>query len=136
LTAPYAHIVRTAANAYNFSDLLEGKKKEPAEKPLRFSLNNIIIANGSVDFIDQAIPVEKRHTVRRIGVGIPFISNIPYLADRYVIPPEARRRSRTPIAMSEPTNTTPETMASLRSTPGENNPSSAVIRSVISGTLT
>ncbi|HEY6871181.1 MAG TPA: DUF748 domain-containing protein [Geobacteraceae bacterium] len=85
LTAPYVHIVRTAANAYNFSDLLEGKKEEN-KKPLHFSLNNITIANGSVDFIDRAIPAEKRHTLRRIEVGIPFISNIPYLADRYVLP--------------------------------------------------
>ena len=85
LTAPYVHVIRTAANAYNFSDLMEGKKEEKA-KPLHFSLNNITIANGSVDFIDRAIPAEKRHTLRRIEVGIPFVSNIPYLADRYVLP--------------------------------------------------
>ncbi len=85
LTAPYAHVIRTAANSYNFSDLLEGKKEEK-EKPLRFSLNNITITNGSVDFVDRALPAEKRHTLRRIEVGIPFISNIPYLADRYVRP--------------------------------------------------
>jgi hypothetical protein len=84
LTAPYVHVVRTAANTYNFSDLLEGKKKE--EKPLHFSVNNITVENGSVDFVDRAIPVEKRHTLRRIEVGIPFISNIPYLAERYVLP--------------------------------------------------
>lgn len=85
LSAPYVHIVRTAANTYNFSDLLERKKKEP-EKPLNFSLNNITIANGSVDFVDRALPEEKRHRIRQIEVGIPFISNIPYLADRYVLP--------------------------------------------------
>jgi hypothetical protein len=86
LMAPYLHVVRTAANTYNFSDLLEGKKKGEAEKPLRFSINNITVENGSVDFVDRAIPVEKRHTLRQIEVGIPFISNIPYLAGRYVLP--------------------------------------------------
>ena len=85
LTSPYVNIVRTAANSYNFSDLLEGKKEEK-EKPLKFSLNNITIKNGSVDFIDRALPEEMRHTLRRIEMAIPFISNIPYLADRYVLP--------------------------------------------------
>lgn len=88
LTSPYVHLVRTAANAYNFSDLLEGKEKKKggAAKTPRFSVNNITIENGSVDFIDRALSEEKRHTLRRIEVGIPFISNIPYLADRYVLP--------------------------------------------------
>ena len=87
LTAPYVHVVRTDANSYNFSDLMEGKeKKKGEEKQVRFSLNNITVENGSVDFIDRALPEEKRHTVRGIQVGIPFVSNISYLADRYVLP--------------------------------------------------
>ncbi|HTP64205.1 MAG TPA: DUF748 domain-containing protein, partial [Geobacteraceae bacterium] len=89
ISSPYFHIVRTAANTYNFSDLMEGKK-EPKEKSNgklpRFSVNNITIDNGSIDFIDQALPAEKRHELRRIEIGIPFISNIKYLADRYVQP--------------------------------------------------
>lgn len=85
VVAPYVNIVRTAANSYNFSDLLkpEGKKQG---KTFHFSLNNITIENGSVDFVDHALAAEKRHTLRRIEVGIPFISDIPYLADRYVQP--------------------------------------------------
>lgn len=88
ISSPYIHIVRTAANTYNFSDLLEGKKepKEKSGKTPRFSVNNITIDNGSIDFIDQALPAEKRHTLRRIELGVPFISNISYLADRYVQP--------------------------------------------------
>jgi len=84
VAAPYVRIVRTAANTYNFSDLLAGKKE--SEKPLRFSLNNITITHGSVDFLDRGLSREKDHAVRQIEVGIPFISNIPYLADRYVLP--------------------------------------------------
>jgi len=88
IASPYFHIVRTASNTYNFSDLLEGKKeqKEKSNKTPRFSVNNITILNGSIDFVDQALPAEKRHTLRRIELGIPFISNISYLADRYVQP--------------------------------------------------
>jgi uncharacterized protein involved in outer membrane biogenesis len=83
IASPYARIVRTAANTYNFSDLMKGKK---SDKPLRFSINNITIDNGSIDFIDRALPAEKSHTLRRISVGIPFISSIKYYADRYVQP--------------------------------------------------
>lgn len=85
LTAPYLHIVRTTANTYNFSDLLAEKAKKPG-KPFRFSLNNITVADGAVDFDDRALPQEKRHTVRGIEVGIPFLGNTPYLAERYVLP--------------------------------------------------
>jgi hypothetical protein len=88
ISSPYVHIVRTAANTYNFSDLLESKKgeKEKKGKTPRFSVNNITIDNGSIDFIDQALPAEKKHTLRRIEIGVPFVSNISYLADRYVQP--------------------------------------------------
>jgi Domain of Unknown Function (DUF748) len=88
LTAPYVRIVRTAANTFNFSDLLESKKpKKPKdEKPARFSLNNIVITNGSVDFLDRGLPVEKTHAVRQIEIAVPFISSISFLADINVVP--------------------------------------------------
>jgi hypothetical protein len=87
ISSPYVHIVRNASNSYNFSDLMEGKKeKEKSSKPQRFSINNVTIDNGSVDFIDRALPQGKTHTLRRIEVGVPFISNIKYFADRYVQP--------------------------------------------------
>lgn len=89
VSSPYLHLVRTGANTYNFSDLLEKKqptaKKEP-EKPFAFSLNNISVVNGSIDFIDQGLPVEKRHQIRRLELAVPFISTIPYYADRYIDP--------------------------------------------------
>jgi uncharacterized protein involved in outer membrane biogenesis len=88
LTAPYVHIVRTAANTFNFSDLLAGKKseKQKNEKPFRFSLNNIVVANGSIDFIDRGLAREKTHTVRQLSIAVPFISSISFLADIYVQP--------------------------------------------------
>ncbi|TWJ33103.1 DUF748 domain-containing protein [Geobacter argillaceus] len=89
LAAPRVRIVRTGPNRFNFSDLLEKKpeekKKEPGE-PARFSLNNIVLSNGSIDFRDDALSTPKLHTVRQLLIQIPFVSNIPYLADRYVAP--------------------------------------------------
>jgi len=86
---PYFHIVRTAANTYNFSDIMERTQKPadtaaPPSKPLRFSLNNIQITDGSIDFIDE--PMGKEHTVRALSVAIPFISNLPSYVDTFVKP--------------------------------------------------
>lgn len=87
ITSPYLRIVRTGANTYNFSDLLGGKKKKGAEEGLpRFSLNNIAITNGSIDFIDRGLSVEKLHALRKVELAVPFVTTIPYLADRYITP--------------------------------------------------
>jgi uncharacterized protein involved in outer membrane biogenesis len=86
ITAPYIHLVRTGPNSFNFSDLLEKKPERPSAEPARFSLNNIIISNGRLEFDDRAVSVPTRHTVAKLLLQVPFISNIPYLADRYVAP--------------------------------------------------
>jgi uncharacterized protein involved in outer membrane biogenesis len=90
LTQPYIKVTRNQDESYNFSDLLEKKESKPPEKekskskPLRFSLNNIRIENGSIDFWDG--PVQMKHTVRELNIGVPFISNIPSYINRFVQP--------------------------------------------------
>jgi hypothetical protein len=81
ITSPHLRIVRVGTNSYNFSDLLKWLPLHP-----RLSLNNLTIKNGSVDFIDQGLPVEKRHELRKVELAVPFITTIPYLADRYITP--------------------------------------------------
>lgn len=85
VAAPRLTIVRTAPNRYNFSDLVP-EKKSTEETSFLFSINNIEIGNGSVDFLDRAVQKPTSHTVRRLEVAVPFFSNIPYLADIYVAP--------------------------------------------------
>jgi len=88
ITKPYVKIIRNKDLSYNFSDLLETKKPVPPEKakskPLRFSLNNIRIINGSVDFVDM--PEETTHTVRELMIGVPFLSDISSSVERFVQP--------------------------------------------------
>jgi hypothetical protein len=87
LHAPYVHVVRTGPNSFNFTDIIERqppKKKDAG--PARFSLNNIVLDAGRVDFEDLAPRTPTRHTVTGLDVQIPFISNISYFADRYVDP--------------------------------------------------
>jgi hypothetical protein len=91
LVGPYLNIRRNPDLRYNFSDLLAGEqapaaptKKKPSSPALRFSVNNIQILNGSVDFLDGLKGV--RNTIRNLNVTVPFVSNIPYYTDTYVQP--------------------------------------------------
>jgi len=86
LTKPFIRVVRHQDESYNFSDLLEGQTAQqgPPAKPLRFSVNNIRIVDGGADFQDD--PAQKKHTVRELNVGVPFISNIPSYIQTFVQP--------------------------------------------------
>ncbi len=86
LTRPYVNVSRHEDGSYNFSDLIpkEEAKPEAESKPLNFSLNNIQIINGSIDFWDG--PKKTRHTVREMHFAIPFISNIEHFVNDYVEP--------------------------------------------------
>lgn len=82
--SPSLHLVRTAPNTYNFSDLI--RKKPEKEEGLHFSINNIEIGNGAIDFLDQAAARPTTHKVRGMNLSVPFISNIPYLSEIHVAP--------------------------------------------------
>ncbi|MGD0276045.1 MAG: DUF748 domain-containing protein [Syntrophales bacterium] len=87
LVQSYFRIVRNKDLTYNFSDILKANKPEEGNKegaPLQFSVNNIRIINGKVDFLDG--PKETQHTARDINIGIPFISNMAYSIDTFVNP--------------------------------------------------
>ena len=103
LKQPYLKINRTDETTYNFSDLLEKKEPKPTEKPgektkpLRFSLNNIRIENGSIDFWDG--PKQTRHTVKELNIGIPFLSNIPARIETFVQPAFSAKINETPYVL-------------------------------------
>ena len=90
LKNPYIGISRKPDGSYNFSDLLphdEAKaetKTQKEEKPFLFSLNNIQIVNGGIDFQDE--PNKTSHTVREMNISVPFVSNIEYYLANYVEP--------------------------------------------------
>ncbi|HJV64267.1 MAG TPA: DUF748 domain-containing protein [Geomonas sp.] len=85
--SPYLHVVRDAPNHYNFTDLLTKKEPEKKKQGLPyFSLNNIVVHKGAIDFQDKALKSERYHRVRNMEIALPFVSDIPYLADRYVTP--------------------------------------------------
>ena len=92
---PYVHIVRNEDGSYNFSDLLESKPKKEEKAP-RFSLNNIQILNGSIDFFDGL--KHTTHKLRDMDFKIPFISSLPYYTDIYVQPSFYAKVNGTPVS--------------------------------------
>lgn len=86
LDQPYIGITRKTDGTYNFSDLIpkeETQKEEPAQ-PFLFSVNNIQIAGGNIDFRDR--PNKTDHTVRELNISVPFVSNIDYYMKNFVEP--------------------------------------------------
>ena len=86
LDKPYVGATRNADGSYNFSDLIPKAKieNEEQDKPLLFSLNNIQIMNGTIDFRDT--PHNTDHTIQDLNVSLPFVSNIAYYMNNYVEP--------------------------------------------------
>ncbi len=87
LRKPSINIVRNEDGTYNFSDLLPKKAIKGAthaKGALKFSINNIQISGGRVDFDDRLKNI--KHRVTDIDAAIPFISNLPREADIFVKP--------------------------------------------------
>jgi uncharacterized protein involved in outer membrane biogenesis len=91
---PYFHIIRNKDNNYNFSDLINDNNSS-SKKPLRFSLNNIQFINGHIDILDN--PQQKKHKIDNINISVPFISNVPYYIDTYVLPVVSANFNETPV---------------------------------------
>ena len=117
LVKPYARIVRTDANTYNFSDLLAGEGKKPEaepSKPLLFSVANIQITGGSIEFDDH--PKKARHKITSLDLALPLISNFKHNVDVFVQPSFAATINGKPFKMtgqSKPFADTLETSAEI-----------------------
>lgn len=87
---PQINIARLDANRFDFSDILDRlAKKDQAKEDKQgtqrlFSLNNIQLIGGSIQFDDR--PLHTRHRIQDIQIDIPFLSNLPYQLDDYVKP--------------------------------------------------
>ncbi|MFZ2950886.1 MAG: DUF748 domain-containing protein [Desulfuromonadaceae bacterium] len=86
---PTLTLARTGPNRFSFNDILDRQKNVPKKEKkgeFLFSINNITVKNGSLDFDDRVVDGGRKHTVRKLEIAIPFISNIPYLAEKYTDP--------------------------------------------------
>lgn len=86
LTRPRLSFSRISDGRYDVSDLIDAllaKLAEPGEAA-RFSLNNIQLLDGKIDFDDQ--PEGKVHHVTDINLKLPFLSSLPHYAQINVEP--------------------------------------------------
>lgn len=89
LKKPYVRVALRKDGFYNFSDILTSQTSSAAKDsgkktPFRFSLSNIQLMDGSIDFLDE--PKDGTHTVRQMTVNVPFLSNVSHHADVFVQP--------------------------------------------------
>jgi len=89
LAKPYMKVIRNEDGSYNFSDLIEKTTEDtspPAKKskPIQFSINNISISDGAIDFLDA--PKEVFHEVTDMNLAVPIVSNMKYHIQNFVQP--------------------------------------------------
>ena len=76
MVKPHLRVVRNADGSYNFRDVIDEFLASPAGPTPQFSLNNIEVIDGRIDFDDR--PEKQRHQVTAIRIGVPFLSSLPY----------------------------------------------------------
>jgi hypothetical protein len=86
IDSPRFHLVRYDAQRFNFSDLIDkfSKPSDKSSKPARFSISNIRVENGRIDFDDRLL--QTQHVIDRWSIGIPFIANLASDTDLFVTP--------------------------------------------------
>ncbi|AOJ78897.1 DUF748 domain-containing protein [Burkholderia ubonensis] len=97
--APRFHVVRYDAQRFNFTDLIEkfSTPSKPESKPTHFSVSNIQIDDGRIDFDDRLL--NEKHVVDNWTLGIPYIATLPSKTDIFVQPKLHLRLDGSPIAI-------------------------------------
>ena len=95
---PHLRVARLDANRYSISDLIEKWTAPSTEPPARYSLNNIEVHEGRVDFDDR--PVRRAHAIAGLEVGVPFLSTLPYEVEINVEPKLAGTVNGTPFGLA------------------------------------
>ncbi|MBY4833317.1 DUF748 domain-containing protein [Burkholderia dolosa] len=97
--APRFRIVRYDAQRFNFTDLIEkfSTPSKPDDKPTHFSVSNIQINDGRIDFEDRLL--NEKHVVDNWMLGIPYVATLPSKTDIFVEPKLRARFDGSPIAI-------------------------------------
>lgn len=112
LVKPHVRVVRNEDKTYNYQDLIDEFLAKPAGPTPRFSLNNIEVIDGRIDFDDR--PAKQQHRMTNVKIGIPFLSSLPYATDINVQPALSARFDGAPLGVTGQTkpfeNTRPTTL--------------------------
>jgi uncharacterized protein involved in outer membrane biogenesis len=97
LVKPYVHLVRKDAHHYNVDDLIAfATSPQPPDEPTRFSLYNIQIEDGRVEFEDR--PAKTTHAVTELTLNVPFLSSLPSQVQVFVEPLLSAKVNGTPFS--------------------------------------
>ena len=96
VSAPYVHLVRKDETHYNIDDIIELiNSQPPSPEPARFSVFNIEIDKGHIEFEDK--PEQAIHQVTDLKIGVPFISSLPSQVEVNVEPLLSAMINGTPL---------------------------------------
>lgn len=96
VSAPYVHLVRKDDTHYNIDDIIELiNSQPPSPEPARFSVFNIEIDKGHIEFDDR--PAKTVHKVTDLKIGVPFISSLHSKIDVFVEPLLSANVNDTPL---------------------------------------
>ena len=84
LFRPQIELVRNDDGTYSIGDLLERATAQPDGPTSPFSINNIEVDEGMLALEDRRD--RRRIVVSNLGIGIPFLSSLPYDAQIRVTP--------------------------------------------------
>lgn len=100
LVKPYVHVVHVEGPRYNITDIVELIQSQPpsSDEPARFSINNILIEGGKIEFDDR--PEKVLHAVEDLKIGVPFVSNLPSQVEIFVEPALSAKVDGAPLAIS------------------------------------
>jgi len=77
--APRLRLARVGPGRYDIDDVLAKlaptDSKPPDDRPARFALYNLRLADGELLFDDR--PVQRQHRVGSLQLALPFLSNLP-----------------------------------------------------------
>ncbi|WP_184415299.1 DUF748 domain-containing protein [Rhodocyclus tenuis] len=97
LERPVLRLRRLAAQQYNISDLLDEFLSGPSSPTPAFSLNNIQLTGGRIEFDDRV--TDEKHSVSDIELTLPFISSLPQVVDSFVDPAFSAKLDGSPLAL-------------------------------------
>ena len=98
LTKPYVHLSRNEAHHYNIDDIIGLiANQPPSNEPSRFSVYNIQIEDGRIEFEDR--PVNTTHVVSELNIGVPFISSLPTQVEVFVEPMLSAKVNGSPLQL-------------------------------------
>ena len=113
---PKVHVVRTAADQFNFSDMVPASEQKrpdedtPPSESMRLILNTFKLSEGEIQFVDQARPLPFESTVSALNISLTQLDTHPN-ANPAIYRIEARTESNETLKVSGQADVEPLTVA-------------------------